>query len=348
MRKRKTKAILCLLTAMILALSTASCAAGEPSSPGTQDTPQAPSVPVTPDTPDTPDAPETPDAPDDSDDPQAPKTFTDPSGAEITVPEEIGTIAVLAPSLAEMVVALGQGEKISACDTSSVGLEGLREDALVLDLSNPDMEQLVALSPDLLLVTNMSLYDQEDPYKPLVDLGVCVACVPTSDSIADIMSDIGFVAELLGETERGDEIVAQMQSQVDALAAIGSTITEKKTVYFEISAAPYLYSFGSGVFLNEMIELLGAENILAAESGWLSVTEEAVVTAQPDVILTNVNYIDDPVAEIMSRPGWDAIPAVANGEVYYIDNMASSVPDQNVVKAMEEMARAIYPDYYGD
>lgn len=283
-----------------------------------------------------------------SSEPSSPRTLTDPSGVEITVPEEINTVAVLAPSLAEMVVALGFGDKIEAYDTTSIGLEGLKEDAVVLDLSAPDMEQLVNLRPDVLLVTNLSLYDQENPYQTLIDLGVCVACVPTSDSIADIESDIAFVASVFGAQEKGQEIIDDMQSQVDQIAAIGKTITEKKSVYFEISAAPYMYSFGNGVFLNEMLELIGAENILASKSGWLGVTEEVVVNADPDVILTNVNYIDDPIGEIKSRSGWEAVAAVKNGEVYYIDNMASSVPDHNVVKALKEMAAAVYPEYYGE
>ena len=210
------------------------------------------------------------------------------------------------------------------------------------------MEELIALKPDVLLVTNMSLYDQEDPYRPLMDLGVCVACVPTSDSIADIESDIAFVASVFGKEDEGKRIVDDMQAEVDRLAAVGATIKDKKSVYFEISAAPYMYSFGSGVFLDEMLSLLGAENILSGEEGWLGVTEEAVVAADPDVILTNVNYIDDPTGEIASRPGWDAVSAVKSGQVYYIDNMASSLPDHNIVKAMDQMAKAIYPEYYGE
>ena len=278
----------------------------------------------------------------------SPRKLTDPSGAEITVPGKIESVAVLAPSLAETVAALGEGDKIVACDTSSVGLEGVPADIPALDLSAPNMEELIALKPDVLLVTNMSLYDQEDPYRPLMDLGVCVACVPTSDSIADIESDIAFVASVFGKEDEGKRIVDDMQAEVDRLAAVGATIKDKKSVYFEISAAPYMYSFGSGVFLDEMLSLLGAENILSGEEGWLGVTEEAVVAADPDVILTNVNYIDDPTGEIAFRPGWDAVSAVKSGQVYYIDNMASSLPDHNIVKAMDQMAKAIYPEYYGE
>ena len=272
----------------------------------------------------------------------------DPSGAEINVPEQINSIVVLAPSLAEMVVALGQGDKIIGYDTNSIGLEGLPADLPALDTINPDMEQLMALHPDVLMVSNLSLYDAENPYKQLVDNGVCVVCVPTSDSIADIQEDITFVAAILKEGDKGQAIIAEMQQEIDRITAIGAGIAEKKSVYFEISAAPYMYSFGTGVFLNEMIELIGAENILATQEGWLGVEEESVVQANPDVILTNVNYIDDPVQEIKDRSGWDALKAVQNGAVYNIDNMASSLPNQNVIKALEQMAEAVYPEYYSE
>ena len=282
-----------------------------------------------------------------ADESPAPPT-EDPSGAPITVPDEIDSIVVLAPSLAEMVVALGHGDQIVGYDTNCAGLEGLDPDAAQFDLAAPDMESLAALESDLVLVSNMTLYDQTSPFQSLIDLGVCVACVPNSDSIADIESDIAFVAAVLGETEAGEAVISDMQAEVDRIAAIGAAIPEdeRKTVYFEISAAPYMYSFGSGVFLDEMITLIGADNLLADQEGWLSVEAETVVARDPDVILTNVNYIDDPVGEILSRDGWGGVTAVAEEQVFYIDNMASSLPDQNVVTAMEQMARAVYPEYY--
>ena len=264
------------------------------------------------------------------------------------MPETIDSIAVLAPSITETLVALGHGDQIVACDSSSASLSGLPADLLTLDLMQPDMEQLAALTPDVLFVSNMTLYDQESPYQQLIDLGVCVICVPTSDSIADIQSDLAFIASVFGEEEKGQAMIDEMQAELDRIGEIGKSITDKKKVYFEISAAPNLYSFGSGAFLNEMLELIGAENILAEEQGWLPVDSETVVAANPDVILTNVNYVEDPVSEILGRSGWENITAVSTGQVYYIDNLASSLPNQNIVKALDQMAQAIYPEYYAE
>ena len=272
----------------------------------------------------------------------------DPSGASIDLPENIESIVVLAPSIAETVVALGLGDKIVGYDLYSVGLAGLPEGVPTFDTVNPDVEQLVALAPDVLLVSSLSLYDQEAPYQPLIEAGVCVICVPTSESIDGVKSDIAFLAAALGADEAGQALLDDLNNQLDALAAIAATIPqeERKSVYFEISAAPYMYSTGGGTYLNEMIELIGGTNVLADENGWLSVEGETVVAANPDVIFTNVNYIDDPVAEILGRDGWAGVTAVVNHDVYSIDNMASSLPNQNIIVALRQMAEALYPDYY--
>lgn len=278
--------------------------------------------------------------------PAAEKPATDPSGAEVNIPDEIGSVVVLAPSIAETLVALGCGDLIVGYDAQSVGLAGLPADVPTFDMMQPDMEQLAALKPDVLFVSNMTLYDQTNPYQQLIDLGVCVLCVPTADSIAAIQEDIAFIAAAMGKTAEGDALIVEMQAELDRIAAIGATVTEKKSVYFEIGAAPNLYSFGTGVFLNEMIELIGAENILADQQGWLAVEAETVVAADPDVILTNVNYIDEPVAEILGRGGWEGMRAVQDQQVFYIDNMASSLSNHNIVKALDQMAKAVYPDLF--
>ncbi|WP_418718441.1 ABC transporter substrate-binding protein [Candidatus Allofournierella merdipullorum] len=321
------KKILSLILALAMAASVAGCAAqpasGSASAPASV---SAPSSAVSA--------------------PAAEKPTTDPSGAEVNIPDEIGSVVVLAPSIAETLVALGCGDLIVGYDAQSVGLEGLPADVPTFDMMQPDMEQLAALKPDVLFVSNMTLYDQTNPYQQLIDLGVCVLCVPTANSIATIQEDIAFIAAAMGKTAEGDTLIADMQAELDRIAAIGATVTDKKSVYFEIGAAPSMYSFGSGVFLNEMIELIGAENVLADQEGWLAVEAETIVTADPDVILTNVNYIDDPVAEILGRSGWEGMSAVKDQQVFYIDNMASSLSNHNIVKALDQMAKAVYPDLF--
>jgi iron complex transport system substrate-binding protein len=270
----------------------------------------------------------------------------DRAGNPITLPESIGRVMVFGPSNAEIIVDLGLGDEIVAADTYSETVAGLPEGLPLFDMTAPDIEAIMALTPDVVFVTGMVQAGGEDPYKPLSDAGICVIYIPSSESIAGIKEDIAYVAAVMGNAEGGAGLIAGMEADIAAVKAVGDTITEKKKVYFEISAAPFMYSFGDGVFLNEIIGIVGAENILASQDSWLSVAEESVLAADPDVILTSVNYIDDPVGEIKQRAGWQSITAVANGAVHYIDADASSRPNHNIVRALHEIARAVYPDKY--
>ncbi len=270
----------------------------------------------------------------------------DRAGNAITIPDNIDSIISLAPSITETLVELGVADKLVAIDTNSVGREGVANDLPTFDLMNPDVEKMAALNPSIIFVSSISLIDGQDPFAPLKELGICIVCIPTSNSIKAIEEDIDFLGKVTQNTAKSDEIIATMQSEIDQIAAIGKTITDKKSVYFEIAAAPSMYSFGSGVFLNEMIELIGATNVFKDEESWISVEAENAVNANPDVILTNVNYIENPCEEILEREGFEKVTAVKEGQVYYIDNMSSSLPNENIVKALKEMAEAVYPDLY--
>ena len=276
------------------------------------------------------------------------KPQEDRAGNPITVPEEVNSIISLAPATTQILCDLGLADKIVAVDTNSPQYaEELTEDVMQFDMMEPDLEQILNAEPDIIFVSNMSSQGGDDIFKSVRDAGICVAEIPTSNSIEDVKEDVRFTADCVGMPEEGAELVADMEKVIDEVNAIGQNIEEKKTVLFEISPVPYLYSFGTGVYLNEMIELIGAQNVLADQEGWISVTEESAVSADPDVILTSDNFSnEDPVTEILGRTGWENVTAVKNGQVAYIDNAASSLPNHHIVDALKEMAKAIYPEEY--
>lgn len=271
---------------------------------------------------------------------------TDRAGNEITIPDTINTIVSMSPSTTEILLALGLEDKIIAADTQTQGYGLLPNVTTYFDMMTPDAEQIIALNPDIVYVSTMSIVGDVNPFKPLIDAGICVAYVPSSESILGIYDDITFLADSLQLSDKGNELISAMKTTIEEIQTISASIVDKKSVYFEIGAAPYMYSFGTGTFLNEMIDIIGANNVLGKEAGWISVSEEVALAANPDVILTNVNYIEGPIDEIKAREGWDTVSAVANNEVFYVDNKYSSLPNQNIILALEQMAEAIYPDAF--
>ena len=270
----------------------------------------------------------------------------DREGNQISLPGKIGKIISMGPSNTEILVALGFVDMIIAIDEYSDNVEGLKPGTPMFSMMQPDGEQIISMMPDVIFVTGMSKAGGDDPFKVIEDAGICLVYIPSSVSLGAIMEDIRFIAAVMGAQAEGEAIIEAMEKEIEDVRAIGQTISVKKKVYFEISAAPWMYSFGSGVFLDEMISLIGAVNILGDQDSWVSVADEIVLAADPDVILTSVDYIDDPVGEILSRPGWSGITAVRNGDVYYISADASNRPSHNVVIALLQMAKAVYPEFY--
>ena len=278
---------------------------------------------------------------------QTDRMVPDREGTEVNIPTKIEKIISTAPSNTEVLMALGLGDKLVAIDKYSTDIEGINTELPQIDFSNPDAETIIGLEPDIVIASGHNKTGSvEDPFKAISESGIPVVYIPSSDSIDGIYKDIEFIANVVNERSKGKEIVDDMKAQVEEIKAIGDKITDKKSVYFEISPAPYLSSFGKSTFLNEMIEIIGAKNIFENEEGWVSPTAEAIIDANSDVIITNAGYMENPTEEIKSRDAWENINAIKNNEVYLVDKNASSRPSQNVIKALEQMAKAVYPEHY--
>lgn len=275
---------------------------------------------------------------------------------DITVPAKIDKIISLSPSITEILIDIGESEKIIALDSYSKEIfeennnnkENNKEisNLAVLDMLNPDAEKIISLKPDIIFVNNFSVFSGKSAVDTIKDLGFSVAVIPNGETLIGIEEDIYFLGKVLKLENKAKEIVFEMKTNIEKIKSIGDKITNKKTVYFEIGAMPNLYSFGENVYLNEMINIIGAKNIFEDKNSWIAVSEENILSKNPDIIFTSVDYIDNPVDEILNRKGWKNINAIKNKEVYFVSS--SSLPNHNIVKALFIMAKSVYPQEYGD
>jgi iron complex transport system substrate-binding protein len=267
-----------------------------------------------------------------------------------TQPERAYTRVIsTAPSNTEIIAALGLAGRLIAIDRFSGDVPGLPDDLVSIDFMNPDAETLISLEPDLIIANAINRQRAgSTALDAIAKLGVQVVYVPVSGSLESIESDIQYIARLLGVQEKGDAISGAMRRKVNAVREVGGSIAERRTVYFEVEPAPHAVSFGSGVFINEMIALAGARNIFAMENGFFVVNAEEIITANPDVILTNAGDQDDPVEELYNRTGFENINAHKTRRIYFINTNNSARAGPNVVKGLYEIARAIYPEYYSE
>ncbi|MEF9951005.1 MAG: ABC transporter substrate-binding protein [Clostridium sp.] len=265
----------------------------------------------------------------------------DREGREVSIPNKVERIVSTAPSNTEVLVALGLGDKIVAVDKYSENIEGIKKDIPKIDFMNPDAETLISLKPDLIIASGHNKTQSgQDPFKPLEEAGIAVVYVPSSDSINGIYEDIKFMAKITGTEKNGEAVISSMKKDIETIKEASKSATKKK-VYFEIGSQPNLFSFGSGTFLNEMIEVVGGENILKDQKSWISPSEESVIKANPDIIFTNEGYVPNAPEAIKNRKGWENVTAVKNGNVFMISQDSASRPSQNIIKALKEMANAM-------
>jgi iron complex transport system substrate-binding protein len=289
------------------------------------------------------------------------RVVADPMGNTVQLSGPINRIISTAPANTEILIDLELGEKLIAVDKYSLDIPGVNKALPSIDFVYPDAEAIISLRPDLIIASEHNrITGGEDPFALIREAGIAVVYIPSSGGIAGIYRDIAFIAGLLGVPERGERLALNMKETLDGIAAVGAAIPaeNRKTVYFEISPAPNMVSFGPGTFLHEMIELIGAENIFADTPGWIAPGAEAIAARNPGVILTNVPRLPaqdgdsagspagGPVTEILTRPGFARVKAVRDGAVYWIDTDTSSRPTPHITAALLQMTGAVYPEYY--
>jgi ABC-type Fe3+-hydroxamate transport system, periplasmic component len=234
--------------------------------------------------------------------------------------------------------------KLVAIDIHSANVTGIPQGLPLLDFFYPDAEVIINLEPDIIIASGHNPTGSgEDPFRLLRETGIPVAYIPMSKSIDDIYKDIAFIAGLLQAQKKGEEVIDSMKAQIAGISQRGAQAGTKRTVYFEISAAPEMITFGKGSYLNDMIAVIGARNIFENDNWIVNPGAESIIERNPDVILTNVNYIPDPINEIKSRPGFEHINAVINNCVYQIDTDSSVRPSTRIMLALRQMSQAVYP-----
>lgn len=277
----------------------------------------------------------------------------DRSGNDIKVPAEVKSIVSLAPSTTRVLIDLGLALKIVAVDTNSLQYKDyLPSGVKSFDMMNPDNEAIAALKPDIVFTSGMSSVGGSSPFKPLIDSGICVADIPSSASLSAIEDDIKFIGNCTGKGIEAVALATAMNASFKLISKASGTISadKQKTVLFMMSIptaeAPTIYSFGKNTYLDEMLTAIGAKNACGSQESWVAISVEDAIAMNPDVILTNVDYVEDPVKDIKALKGWENVKAIKNNEVYKVDPNLSMQPNNHVTDAALEWLKVVYPDIF--
>jgi iron complex transport system substrate-binding protein len=270
-----------------------------------------------------------------------PITFKDDLGQVITLKAKPQRIISLAPSLTEILFALGLGEQLVAIDSYSNYPPATAEKEKVGSGLTPSIERIVALQPDIVFLWDLSA---EDLQRQLQRLNIkAVTFAP--QNVAQVMDSIRRIGEITGTPSAAADIVAGMQKTIDYVAALTSGIKTKPRVFFEIWPDP-LMSAGPGSFIHELIGLAGGYNVASdAKTAWPVISVEHVVLNNPDVILTPFDR-DMSVVYGKNKSWFAGVTAVKNGRIHWVDQDLISRAGPRMTEGLLMIARALHPQLF--
>lgn len=273
-------------------------------------------------------------------------TIEDDFGRQVVIHAVPERIISLTPSGTEILFALGLGPRM----VGGTDYDNYPPEALALpkvgDYENPNLENIIALEPDLVLADSIHQKTVEE----LEALGIPVLAFDPA-TVAGVYDTIIRIGKAAGALETAEELVDQMQREVAALTAPLADLAEedKPTVYYEIWYEP-LITVGPQTYIHDMITLAGGRNIAAdAQTAWPEYSLEVLIEKDPEVIIRPRVLMGTAALkkeDFASRPGWENITAVREGRIYLVEDDLISRPGPRCVQGLKDLVQILHPDLY--
>jgi iron complex transport system substrate-binding protein len=268
-------------------------------------------------------------------------------GREVLLEKPAARVVSLAPSVTEILFAVGAGSQVVGRDTFSNYPE---EVTSIQDVGGSmggySLETIASLNPDLVIAAEINTPEQ---VSALEGLGVKVYYLSNPTDLEGIYDMLQTVGELSGHTKEAAALTSSLKERVQLVQQAIIKAETKPVVFYELDgtdpAKPW--TAGPGSFVDLLISEAGGRNAAAAmQSQWAQISIEELLVQNPDVILLGDSIYGMTPEQVAARPGWDGLGAVKEGRVYPFNDDLVSRPGPRLVDGLEELARLVHPELY--
>lgn len=275
---------------------------------------------------------------------QYPIKMKDSEGEMVEFTKQPKRIVSLIPSNTEIIYALGSGESVVGVSDVDTYPKEVADKEKIGGMEF-NLEKIISLKPDLVLAHETIGENADVAMSQLEQLGITVFYVPEAKDFDETYDTITQIGLILNKPKEAEKVISKMQKKVTAVQAKVKTVVNKRSAFVETSDAPEIYTAGTDTFIQEMFDLLGITNV-STKSGWYQMNSEAIIKANPDVILVMYDYVPDIVNKVKNRSGFDNVDAVINNHVIQIDSDKISRTGPRLADGLEEVAEAVYPEVF--
>jgi len=262
------------------------------------------------------------------------RQVVDDLGRTVTVPVKITRVVSTAPSVTENVFAVGAGDRLVGVTTFCNYPEQAKSIAKIGDTLNPNMETIVALKPDIVLISSASQLENFMKVLEQNDIAVYVTSPTTLDGVLKNLKQLG---ELFGTQNQADKLVSDLQRRVDITRPpVEYEIMPHPRVFVQISKEP-LFTIGKASFLTELIARAGGHSVTAdIESAYPKISKETASALNPEIIILSESDDNREPNEVFKNSA-----ALMGGRVYKINADILSRPGPRLVDALEQISKSM-------
>jgi iron complex transport system substrate-binding protein len=255
----------------------------------------------------------------------------------VKIPEKIERAVSLAPNLTEIVFAVGAGEKLVGVTSFCNYPQEAQKIQKIGDTMNPNIENIVALKPQIVLVSTASQIENFTKTLEQQNIAYFVTSPQNLDGIYKSLYQIG---EIFGKSEKANEIVNSMKERV-ADVETRTNIAADVKVFLQVSKEP-LYTIGKDSFMTDLISRAGGVSVTKdVAAAYPKLSKETALALNPEAIILSDSEDNQEPNEVFKNS-----PAVKNSKVFKINADIISRPAPRIVDALEQIAKLLHPESF--
>ena len=260
------------------------------------------------------------------------RVVKDSLGREVRLPEHIKRTVSLAPSLTEMIFAIGAGDRLVGVTTYCNYPSETAAIAKVGDTQTPNIETIIALKPDVVFVSTAS--QLEAFMKTLDQQGIAVYVTDPKD-LEGVFADLATLGDLFETKERATTLIGSLIERVEGVKEETAGKSPVR-VFLQISRDP-LYTIGKDSFLTELVGTAGGVSITKdVATAYPTLSKETALALKPDVIILSDSEDNREPNDVFKNS-----PAVKNGRIIRVNADIISRPGPRLVDALEQIAEEL-------
>ena len=249
-------------------------------------------------------------------------------------------IVTLVPTAAEILFALGEGDRMVGRSRYADYPRGVLAVPSVGDAIRPSTELVLARRPDVVVMVAGA--DNRRAVDELGRLGVQTLAIRIN-TFDDLERNIRRLGVMTGAESAAGALISDIRAEL-AEVEVATRGLESPTVYYDVGFPP-AYTIGGGSYLDRLITIAGGRNVFGdLEVPASQVSLEAIAGRDPDLIVFPIRPDASPSTRPADRPGWTALRAVESGSVRTVDVDLLSRLGPRIGRAARSLAVAIHPE----